>query len=205
MYYTLENFIDYCDDIQIVNESYKDMKREIDKYFVEIESINKKIDDESKLKSIISLIKQRDAIVTKFQNELMSMEYSTGDKVINTFTTCADIINNIHLNALFYIPAGMVIFDKVTDNKKFVGKITGHALIGSIAYVCILNLKKRKNIKQNTLRLMDELHKTNNLYIKAFNTMLSRGITTKDDMLKNNYKIRVNADNLSYEIIQTYH
>ena len=145
--YTLESFINFCDDIQIAEESARQIKVEFKKEMKEIELLRKEAATiKGDIKKTLECYIKAEKILEQLQSKVNSMDVSTFDKAVSGAATIISIATGVGA------AIGMNVFFKkaLNESHAFTSMIVGSIAGGTVGKIT-KGARNRKYTKNEVL------------------------------------------------------
>ena len=156
--YIIENFISFCDDMQIAEESAHQIKVELKKEMKEIELLRKEaVTIKGDIKKTLECYIKAEKILEQLRSKVNSMDVSTFDKAISGVATIISIATGVGAAIGMNILFKKALNESHAFTSMFVGGMTG-GTVGKITK----GARNRKYTKNEVLsKIETEMNKIN--------------------------------------------
>ena len=177
MYYSLESFIRFCDEMEIVEESMKSIDDNFKKYLAEIKELTSILKSEDNIDKIISIEKQILTITKKYTQLINDDNVTKGDKL----RQLAKVGIGVGVAAL------SAVFGTIShkDYLAIIGGGVGGGFVGNAT----MSLQNPKMIKD----VMNATVKSQETTITALQKLKSLGFKSYKEA-RSKYKVKIGKD-----------
>ena len=177
MYYTLENFIDYCNDNEIAEESAQDMYDCHNKYYEKLGKIAISILDTDDIKKVLKLCDDYLKCLKDYRNKLASIHYTYDEsKEIKT----AELVKHASraTSVLAGTVAGSIADDKWNNDNTTINTMLATNAATNMASKAIIQSKFTEDIKSDYEEYIEDAEFEVERLKKRLEDALQKGYTT---------------------------
>ena len=190
MYYTLENFIDYCDEIEIAEESAQDMYDCHNKYYEKMGKIAFTILDTDDIKKAIKLCDDYLKCLKEYRSELASINYTYDEsKQIKTAKLAKGAAHATSMLAGTMVGNHVGKDEKSSDGDMILSTVYTQAAVQSIGQTAIQS-KFTDDIKSDYEKYIVSAEKDVTKMKRTLEDALQKGYTTITE-IRHAYRIEV--------------
>ena len=177
MDYPLENFISYCDNMMIAEESVSSVKSKYKQFQIELNKIKDELRKENNISKLIELYKKQSVVIDKFTTEIKK-ESRIGFK---------DIGMLLKYSILPLLFGGITISAMKMPNVDKKNKAAGAAMTACTLAWAVSEIKSSTDVKSNTIKVMNRLKERNESYIEYFEYAKKNGIINYNEISHGGY------------------